>query len=352
MAGVIERHDRARFEVTAISFSRDDGSPMRERLIRGFDRFEDVRDKSDAEVAALLRAGEFDIAIDLKGHTEGARPGILAHRPCPVQVGYLGYPGTIGAPWLDYILADAMVLPFDQQEFYSEKIVHLPHCYQANDSTRVVPALTLTRREAGLPEKGFVFCCFNAAWKITPACFDVWMRLLAAVPGSVLWLLEDNRVMPVHLRAAATARGIDPARLVFAPRAAPAAHLARHGLADLFVDTLPYNAHTTASDALWAGLPLVTFLGKAFDGRVAASLLKAVGLPELVTDGTRDYEALALALARDPPRLAALRARLAANRASPLYDTARFCAALESAYTRMMEISCKHAGAESFTVTD
>ena len=360
MAGVIERHDRTRFEVTAISFSRDDGSPMRERLIRGFDRFEDVREKSDAEVAALLREGEFDIAIDLKGHTEGARPGILAHRPCPVQAGYLGYPGTIGAPWLDYIIADAVVLPFSQQDFYSEKIVHLPHCYQANDSSRAVPAPTLTRSEAGLPElpsdsvgNGFVFCCFNAAWKITPACFDVWMRLLAAVPGSVLWLLEDNAVMPAHLRAAAAARSIDPARLVFAPRLSPPAHLARHAMADLFVDSFPYNAHTTASDALWAGLPLVTFLGEAFDGRVAASLLKAVGLPELVTDELEAYEALALALAKDPPRLAALRARLAANRlSSPLYDTARFCAALEAAYLRMMEISSAHRAPESFTVTD
>jgi len=300
----------------------------------------------------MLRNGEFDIAIDLKGHTEGARPGILAHRPCPVQAGYLGYPGTIAAPWLDYIIADALVLPFSDQAFYSEKIVHLPHCYQVNDSTRVIATETPTRRAAGLPAEDFVFCCFNAAWKITPAVFDVWMRLLATVPGSVLWLLEDNAVMPGHLCAAAVARGIEPARLVFAPRLPSAEHLARHRLADLFLDTLPYNAHTTASDALWAGLPVLTSLGTQFDGRVAASLLQAVGLPELVTHNIADYEALALALAQDPTRLAGLRARLAANRlSSPLYDTDRFRTAIEAAYLHMMEISHARRAPESFTVS-
>jgi len=353
IAGLIERHDRTRFEVTAISFSRDDGSAMRMRLMKGFDHFEDVRVKNDAEVAQLLRDGEFDIAIDLKGHTEGARPGILAHRPCPVQAGYLGYPGTIAAPWLDYIIADALVLPFSDQPFYSEKIIHLPHCYQVNDSTRVIAAETPTRRAAGLPDEGFVFCCFNAAWKITPVIFEFWMRLLATVPGSVLWLLEDNAAMPGHLRAAATARGIDPARLVFALRLPSAEHLARHRLADLFLDTLPYNAHTTASDALWAGLPVLTSLGTQFDGRVAASLLQAVGLPELVTHSIADYEALALALAQDPARLVGLRARLAADRlSSPLYDTDRFRIAIEAAYLHMMEISCARRAPESFTVPD
>ena len=352
IAGLIERHDRTRFEVAAISFGRDDGSALRARLMKGFDRFEDVRARSDAEVAALLRDGEFDIAIDLKGHTEGSRPGILAHRPCPVQVHYLGYPGTIAAPWLDYIIGDAVVLPFDHQPFYSEKIVHLPHCYQVNDSTRTIAAETPMRSDAGLPPEDFVFCCFNAAWKITPAIFDIWMRLLAKVEGSVLWLLEDNDAMPGHLRTAAAARGIDPARLVFAPRAPSAAHLARHRLADLFLDTLPYNAHTTASDALWAGLPVLTCLGAQFDGRVAASLLRAIGLPELVTRTMDAYEALALALARDPVRLANLRARLSANRlSSPLYDTDRFHVSLEAAYLRMLEISRNNGLPESFTVS-
>src|SRR6185295_18710123 len=251
---------------------------------------------------------EYDIAVDLKGHTEGARPGILAQRPCPVQVNYLGYPGTIGAPWLDYIIADATVLPWDHQPFYSEKIVHLPHCYQVNDSTRPIGEAP-TRAEAGLPQNAFVFCCFNAAWKITPAMFDVWMRLLKSVPDSVLWLLEDNEAAKRNLGLAAAERGIDPARMIFAPRVRSPVHLARHRLADLFLDTIPYNAHTTASDALWAGLPVLTCRGTQFDGRVAASLLETIGLTELVTHSIEDYESLALALTRDPARLAALKTR-------------------------------------------
>jgi predicted O-linked N-acetylglucosamine transferase (SPINDLY family) len=351
IAGLIESHDRARFEVGAISFSRNDGSAMRARLIEAFDWFEDVRLKSDAEVAQWLRDREIDIAVDLKGHTQESRPGILAHRPCPVQVGYLGYPGTIGAPWLDYILADARVLPFDRQAFYSEKIVHLPHCYQVNDDTRAIGS-TPGRGEAGLPAQGFVFCCFNAAWKFTPAIFDIWMGLLRAVPESVLWLLDDNETAKRNLAERARGRGVDPARLVFAPKIASAAHLARHRLADLFLDTLPYNAHTTASDALWAGLPVLTCLGSQFDGRVAASLLETIGLPELVTHTPEAYEALALALARDPARLGNLRARLAENRlTSPLYDTDRFARALEAAYLRMMEMS-RADRPQSFAVPD
>jgi len=350
IAGLIESHDRTRFEIAGISFGPDDGSAMRQRLAGAFDRFEDVRGRSDGEIARLLRNGEFDIAVDLKGHTEGSRPGILAHRPCPVQVNYLGYPGTIGAPWLDYILADARVLPFADQGFYSEKIVHLPHCYQVNDSTRPIDE-TPARREAGLPESGFVFCCFNAAWKISPALFDVWMRLLVAVPGSLLWLLDDNAAATRNLRAAAAAHGIDPARLVFAPRLPTGAHLARHRLADLFLDTMPYNAHTTASDALWAGLPVLTCLGGQFDGRVAASLLETIGLPELVTKSLGDYEALALALAQDPARLADLRARLAQQRlTSPLYDIGFFRKSIETAYLRMIERCAQGLAPQSFTV--
>ncbi len=360
IAGLIESHDRKAFEVSAISFSRDDASPMRARMLKAFDHFVDVRAMSDAEVARRLREQEIDIAVDLKGHTEGFRPRILAHRPCPVQVNYLGYPGTSGAPWLDYIIGDAVVLPFSDQEFYSEKIVHLPHCYQANDAQRMIAGTAPSRAEAGLPElpsnsvgNAFVFCCFNAAWKITPALFDVWMRLLKALPDSVLWLLEDNSSMVAHLRSAAGERGVDAGRLVFAARAAPAAHLARHRLADLFLDTLPYGAHTTASDALWAGLPLLTCLGMQFDGRVAASLLKTIGLPELVTASLDEYEALALALARAPERLAQLRARLAANRlSSPLYDVERFRKGIEAAYLRMIEISRGGGQPQSFAVPD
>jgi len=352
IAGLIEAHDRTRFEIGAVSFGRDDASAMRARLVAGFDWFEDVSLKSDEEVAQWLAEREIDIAVDLKGHTQESRPGILACRPCPVQVNYLGYPGTIGAPWLDYILADATVLPFDRQEFYSERIVHLPHCYQVNDATRAIGA-TPSRAEAGLPPDGFVFCCFNAAWKITPVLFAIWMRLLAAVPGSILWLLDDNLAAKRNLASAAAARGVDPGRLIFAPRLPGAAHLARHRLADLFLDTLPYNAHTTASDALWAGLPVLTCLGTQFDGRVAASLLEAVGLAELVTGSMADYEGLALSLARDPARLQDLRTRLQANlMTSPLYDTHRFRRSLEAAYARMVEMSRAGRGPESFAVAD
>jgi predicted O-linked N-acetylglucosamine transferase (SPINDLY family) len=350
IAGLIECHDRDRFEVVAISFSRDDSSAMRARLVRAFDNFLEARASSDAEIAQLLRASEFDIAVDLKGHTEGARPGILAHRPCPVQVSYLGYAGTIGAPWLDYILADATVLPFDRQPHYSEKIVHLPGCYQVNDGSRTIlqpPA----RTQAGLPQGAFVFCCFNAAWKITPAMFDVWARLLIAVPGSVLWLLDDNDSAKANLVAAALIRGLDPVRLVFARRTDAATHLARHALADLFLDTLPYNAHTSASDALWAGLPLVTCRGKSFDGRVAASLLKALGLEELTTETLADYEALALALAQDRSRLSGLRTRLAETRiSSGLFDAEKFRTGIEAAYLQMVNVARKGAAPQSFSV--
>jgi predicted O-linked N-acetylglucosamine transferase (SPINDLY family) len=352
IVGLIERHNRARFEVTAISFSRDDSSPIRKRLLKAFDHFVDVRDRTDEAVARLLHEGRFDIAVDLKGHTEGARLGILARRPCPVQVSYLGYPGTV-APWLNYVIADATVLPFDRQQDYSEAIAHLPHCYQVNDDMRRMNETLLTRAGAGLPDDSFVFCCFNAAWKITPAIFDIWMRLLVAVPGSILWLLDDNPVATRNLRAAAVARSVDPARLIFAPRIAPADHLARHRLADLFLDTLPYNAHTTASDALWAGLPVVTCLGAAFDGRVAVSLLSTIGLPELVTHSLQDYETLALALAGDPARLAVLRQTLARNREeSPLFDIDRFRRNIEAAYLHMLGMHQRGEPAKSFSVAE
>jgi predicted O-linked N-acetylglucosamine transferase (SPINDLY family) len=267
-----------------------------------------------------------------------------------VQVNYLGYPGTIGAAWLDYIIADATVLPLDDQPYYSEKIVHLPRCYQVNDCRREV-AETPTRRDAGLPQDGFVFCCFNAAWKITPTMFDIWMRLLLDVPGSLLWLLADNSAAQSNLRAAAAAKGVDPARLVFAPKIPSPAHLARHRLADLFLDTLPYNAHTTASDALWAGLPLLTCCGHQFDGRVAASLLETMGLGELITASLDGYAAMARALACDPARLARLRVRLAESRlTSPLFDTERFCGDIEAAYSRMVEISRAGRAPESFVL--
>lgn len=334
MVELFERHDRSRFEVTAIAFGPDDNSAMRERLRRAFDHFEDVRGKSDKEVAELIAAHEIDIAIDLNGHTHGARPGILAYHPAPVQVNYLVYPGTIGADFIDFVLADRVVLPPDQQTFFREKIMYLPDCYQANDATRVVlPAPS--RADVGLPEDSFVFCNFNNNWKITAPIFDIWMQILGKVENSVLWLMDGPHAS--NLRQHALTRRIDPDRLIFAPQLAPEAHLARQALADLFLDTLPYNAHTTCSDALWAGVPVVTCYGNAFPGRVASSLLKAIHLPELVTTRLEDYQALALDLARHPARLRTVREKLRHNRlTTPLYDSIGFCQNIEAAYEAMI----------------
>lgn len=349
-AGLFERHDRARFEVTGISYGRDDGSPMRRRLAAAFDRFVDVRAQGDAAVAALLRERETDIAVDMKGHTTDSRLGILAHRPAPVQAGFLGFPGSTGADFVDYLFADRFVLPAAEQRFYSEKVVYLPDCYQVNDATRRI-ADQPSRAASGLPVEGFVFCSFNNNYKITPQVFDVWVRLLTQLPGSLLWLLEDNPDASSNLRREAQGRGVDPARLVFAPRVPHAEHLARQGLADLFLDTLPLNAHTTASDALWAGLPLLTCAGSTFGGRVAGSLLHAVGLPELVTHTLQDYEALALKLARESWLLAELKAKLARNRASqPLFDTDRFRRSIELAYGTMWEAAQRGEPPQAFTV--
>ena len=264
----------------------------------------------------------------------GARPGIFAHRPAPVAVNYLVYPGTTGAEFMDAILADRIVAPSSQQEFFREKIVHLPDCYQANDATRAIPPAP-SRAACGLPGDGIVFCCFNNNWKITAPVFDIWMRLLNAAPGSVLWLLDGPG--KENLRKEAVARGIDADRLVFAPHAAPEAHLARHQLADLFLDTLPYNAHTTASDALYAGLPLVSCIGKVFQSRVAASLLNALDMAELVATSPAAYERLALELASNPSLLKATREKLARNiKSAPLYDSARFTRNIEAAYEAML----------------
>ncbi|WP_454017148.1 tetratricopeptide repeat protein [Azospirillum sp. Marseille-Q6669] len=333
MAELLERHDRTRFAVTAYSTGIDDGSPMRRRLTAAVERFVDLRDRSDRDAAQAIAADGIDILVDLKGYTAFARTAILAARPAPVQVNWLGYPGTMGADFIDVILADAVTIPPGEEGFYSEAVVRLPHGYQPNDRHRAIAERTPTRADCGLPEDGFVFCCFNSPYKLTPALFDVWARLLRAVPGSVLWLYAGNPLVAGNLRREAAARGVAPERLVFAPPRPLAEHLARHRLADLFLDTLPYNAHTTASDALWTGLPVVTCQGATFAGRVAASLLDTVGLPELVTDSPAAYEALALNLACDPERLAGLKARLAlARTASPLFDGDRFARDLEDAY--------------------
>ncbi len=340
MAELFERHDKSRFELIAFSFGPDRDDTMRRRVAAAFDRFIDVRERSDREVALLSRELEVDIAVDLKGLTQDARPGIFAWRAAPVQVNYLGYPGTMGADFIDYLIADSTVIPEESRQYFSEKIAYLPYSYQVNDRGRVISDREFTREEMGLPREGFVFCCFNNNYKITPATFDGWMRVLERVPGSVLWLLEDNPTAARNLRREAEQRGVEAARLVFARRLAPAEHLARHGLADLFIDTLPYNAHTTASDALWAGLPVLTCIGDAFAGRVAASLLHAIGLPELITTTAAEYEAMAIELATHPEALAALREKLARQRLSaPLFDTERFARHIEDIFTQMHERS-------------
>jgi protein O-GlcNAc transferase len=351
-AGMFARHDRARFETVAISFKSDSHNDVRERLSASFDRFIDAQRMSDDDVAQLVRELEIDIAVDLNGFTEGSRPFVFAQRPAPVQVNYLGYAGTLGQTAWDYILADRFVVPPGSEAHYAENVVVLPDCFMATDADRKIADRTPARAEAGLPPEGVVFCCFNNSFKITPDVFDVWMRLLGQVAGSVLWLSAANAAAVANLRREAEARGIAPGRLIFAPRVpGNEDHLARLRLADLFLDTGPYNAHTTAADALWAGVPVLTCPGSTFASRVAGSLLGAVGLPELIGGSLADYEALALRLASDPPRLSALRAKLARNRdLHPLFDTARFTRNIEAAYTAMWERAERGEPPRSFEV--
>jgi protein O-GlcNAc transferase len=338
MGELFELHDRRRFEIIGISFGPDDKSAIRGRLMKAFDRFFDVSTRSNADVARLLRDLRVHIAVDLKGHTTDARMGILAQGAAPIQVNYMGFPGTTGADFIDYVIADAIVAPTEHEQFFSERIVHLPQTYWVNDSKRHMGAVP-TRRDLGLPETAFVFCCFNNAWKINPRIFDVWARLLGNVDGSVLWLYRSNELAITNLKREAYARGIDPDRLIFAPYMDVADHLARLTCADLVLDTLPYNAHTTASDALWAGVPVVTCIGDTFAARVGASLLHAASLPELVTKNLDEYESLALQLATDRELMASIRHKLAASRATcALFDTDQFRRHMEAAYETMVGI--------------
>jgi predicted O-linked N-acetylglucosamine transferase (SPINDLY family) len=352
IAELFGRHDRSRFEIIGMSLCPDDASPIRARIVDSFDQFHDVRTESDGGIAELMNDLGVHVAVDLNGPTEGWRPGVFAHHAAPVQVVYLGYPATTGADFIDYILADETVLPFDQQPFFAEKIVHLPDCYHAYDTTRPISPDIPTRRELHLPDQGFVFCCFNKSFKLSAPVFDVWMRLLARVHGSVLWLSATNDPAQANLRREAAARGVDPARLIFAPYASGIAdHLARHRAANLFLDTLPYGAHSTACDALWAGLPVVTCAGDTFAGRVGTSMVKAAGLPELVTHNLEDYEALALKLATDHDQLASIRRKLADQRSTcPLFDAERFCRHVEAAYTTMWDIYQRGESPRSFRV--
>ncbi len=352
IAEMLEKHDRAQFTILGYSFGPDDGSETRRRLVKAFDCFEDITDASFEEVADQIAVDGVDILVDLMGYTQHARPQILARRPAPVQVNYLGYPGTMGADFIDYILVDDYVVPADHQAFYTEKLVHLPGCYLASDSQRQMAARVPFRVECKLPEDGFVFCSFNNSNKITPKIFEVWMELLKAVPGSVLWLFEGNRYATANLRREAETRNVSAERLVFAPYLSLPEHLARHQLADLFLDTFPYNAHSTASDALWVGCPVLTMSGKTFASRVAGSLLQTLALPELITTTIDDYRAMALRIAQDFKLLADLKSRLDANRkSSPLFDGAHFARNLEQAYTTIQAIYSAGEKPRSFVVS-
>jgi protein O-GlcNAc transferase len=350
-AGIFEQHDRSKFEIIALSFGPASTGKMRERLTEAFDRFIDVRSQSDDAIAKTIRELEVDIAVDLNGFSQDCRTEVLARRSAPVQVNYLGYPGTMGASYIDYIIADRVVIPAADQQFYSEKIVYLPDSYQPNDNRRARPVSDTTRSEQGLPEHGFVFCSFNNTFKLGPAMFDIWMRLLRQLDGSVLWLLEGDGLVPPNLRREAERRGVPASRLIFAKRVAQEDHLARHRLADLFLDTLPYDAHTTASDALWMGLPVLTCPGQTFAGRVAASLLSTAGLEELIAPSLEDYEAMALKLARDRPLLDSLRERVErSGHDGRLFDTALYTRQIEAAYVQMWERFQRGEPPESISV--
>jgi protein O-GlcNAc transferase len=338
MAELFELHDKSQFELVCFSFGPETNDEMRTRLKKSFDHFIEVGNKSDIEIAQLSRSLNIDIAVDLKGFTQDSRTGIFSYRAAPVQVSYLGYPGTMGAEYIDYIIADKILIPLDAQSRYTEQVIYLPNSYQVNDRKRVISDSIFTRQELGLPEHGFVFCCFNNNYKILPKTFASWIRILKSVDDSVLWLFQDNSWAVENLKKEAEKQGITLHRLVFAERAPLSEHLARHRQADLFLDTLPYNAHTAASDALWAGLPVLTLMGESFASRVAASLSNAIGLPELITSSQEEYEELAIELALNPKKLADIKLRLANNRlTAPLFDTPLFTKNLETAYIKMIE---------------
>ena len=338
-AGLFEAHDRAQFDVSGYSIGPDDGSALRARVVKAFDRFVDAAGWPAERVAQAIRVDGIDILVDLKGHTQGALPQVLALRPAPIQVHYLGYPGTLGGGLCDYLVGDAVVAPPEHQDDYAETLVLLPGSYQVNDRERPIAAAP-TREALGLPAGAVVLCCFNSTYKIGPRVFDAWARVLAGVPSSVLWLLVRDGAHPAmaNLRREAAQRGIDEDRLVFATARPNPEYLALYRHADLFLDTWPYNAHTTASDALWAGCPVVTWRGETFAGRVAASLLHAVGLPDLVAEGVEAYVDLAVRLANDAQERARLRQWLAGpGRASALFDTTATTRALETAYLGMAD---------------
>ena len=351
---LLETHDRSRFEVIAVGLERQDTSDVAKRVRAGCDRFLDVSHHSEKAIAELLRGFEVDIAIDLSGHTFGGRIGVFAHRAAPVQINYLGYPGTTATACHDYIVADRWVVPEEHEAHYTERVVRLPHSYQPYDPRVEATVCPIDRAEAGLPADAFVFCCFNNRFKIHPGIFDVWTRILTRVPGSVLWLGESGRGAAQNLRREAQSRGVAPDRLIFAERMdSRDLHIARYQLADLFLDTLPFNAHATASDALWAGLPLLTCVGRAFAGRVAAGMLSAVELPELITQTLQQYEDKAVSLAQPGSELSQMRERLVSGRAThALFDLGRYRRGLEQAYERMIAEAVAGRSPCSFAITD
>lgn len=338
-AGLFEHHDRSRFELTAFSLGPRTNDDMQNRISKAFDRFLDVREHSDTEIAARARSLGIDIAVNLSGITEHSRTQVFALRAAPIQVSYLGYAGTMGAAYMDYLIADAVVVPANQHLHFLEKIVYLPDCFMPFDSDYQIAERIFTRAELGLPQSAFVFCCFNNTFKLTPQIFVAWMRLLSRHENSVLWIPQTNAASVANLKKEASERGIDPRRLVFAQRMdSLPEHLARLRAADLFLDTFPYNAHTTAMDALWAGLPVLTYSGESFASRVAGSLLQTAGLPQLITRSLSEYEDLASSLVTDGERLRQIRATLAQNRvATPLFDTSRYTKNLEAAYESLYE---------------
>jgi len=347
VAELFELHDRNSFEIIAFSFNKTRNAFkekfITDRLKNSFDQFIDVEDLSDKEVASLSRKIGIDIAVDLQGHTSGARPGIFSYRAAPIQVNYLGYPGTTGSQHMDYIIADNIVIPKNNKNFFSEKIVYLPNSYQVNDSKKKISEKKFTRSEIGLPKTGFIFCCFNQNVKITPAIFNLWMNILKKVDGSILWLLEEDAVANNNLKKEAINKGVSSDRIIFSKRIDIKEHLSRISIADLFLDTFPYNAHTTASDSLWAGVPILTYQGQSFQSRVAASLLNAIDVKELIVNSLTEYESLAVELALNALKLKAIKEKIQKNRLTkPLFNTFLYAGHLEKAYKRMYEIYQKN----------
>lgn len=353
MIGMLENHDRSKFKISAYSYGPPDNGKMRERIVNAVDRFIDVQKMTDKDVALLAREDNVDIAIHRNGHTQNARPEIFSFRAAPIQISYLGYPGTLGADCIDYLIADKVIIPEDLTSAYSEKIIYLPNSYQPNNNKRKISEKQFSKTELGLPQSGFIFCCFNASKKILPAEFDIWMKILKKVSGSVLWLYRSNKQAEANLKNEAIRRGVNSERLIFADRLPHDEHLSRLKVAHLFLDTFNYNAHTTASDALWAGTPVVTKIGKTFSSRVASSLLTAINLPELITKNDEEYENLIIDLANNPQQLSKIKNKLVANRlTTPLFDTELYTKHIENGYQKAYERYFRALKPEHILISD